>query len=244
MGSTTDENRATATAGVGARSAGEGAPSADGHRRAVIAPKAPAAEAWHVVRAALHDTWSDLLNTALINLLWMVLTLLVVTAPAAAVALFYTGNRIAHGEPTDPRDFLVAVRRYFGLGWRWGVLQAIVLFLLVGDITLTGGLSSSSTGQLAQGLYVAGLAFWLLLQIFVLAFLFEQESPRFRVALRNGIVMIGNNLLFSAVLGALILLVLGAGVLLFCITSAAGGVFLSLVGSHAVLNRLDARPEA
>jgi hypothetical protein len=214
--------------------------SADIARRG--ATSAPVSEAWHVVRAALHDTWGDLFNTAVINLLWLVLTVPVVTAPPAAVALFTTGHRVAHGEPTDPRDFLVAFCHYFGLGWRWGALQAIVLFLLVGDVYLTGRLSPTPGGWLAQGLYMTGLAFWLLLQVIALAFLFEQESPSLRSALRNGVVMIGNNLVFSAVLGLLILLLLGAGVLLFCITLAAGGVFLSLVGNHAVLNRLGARP--
>ncbi|MEJ2208020.1 MAG: YesL family protein [Anaerolineae bacterium] len=200
-----------------------------------------AAQAWHVVRAALHDTWEDLLNTAIINLLWLILTVLVVTAPPAAVALFYTANRIARGEPTDPLDFLAAFRRYFGLGWRWGALQVVMLFLLVGDVYLSGRLSPAPAGRLAQGLYLAGLAFWLLLQVLSLAFLFEQESPSVRLALRNGVVMLGNNLLFSAALGLLVLLLLAAGVLFFCVASAAGGVFVALVGNHAVLNRLDAR---
>ncbi|MCL7454957.1 MAG: YesL family protein, partial [Anaerolineae bacterium] len=90
-------------------------------------------EAWCVVRAALRDTWGDLLTAAVVNLLWLVFTMVIVTAPAAALALFYVGNRIAHGEPTDPRDFLQAFSRYFRTGWRWGLIQVIVLFILMGD---------------------------------------------------------------------------------------------------------------
>ncbi len=199
-------------------------------------------EAWHVICAALRGIWSDLLTTAIVNLMWLGLTLLVVPAPPAALALFYVGNRLAHGDPTDPRDFLPALRRYFGLGWRWGLLQLAVLFVLVGDVVLTGRLGGgSAAGRLAQGFYLAGLAFWLLLQVYALAFLFEQETPSLRLALRNGVVLLGQNPLFSLTLGLLLVILLTLGIVFFCATTAVGGVFLALVGNHAVLNRLAAR---
>jgi uncharacterized membrane protein YesL len=203
------------------------------------------AEAWHVVRAALRDTWGDLLTTAVVNLLWLVFTLVIVTAPPAALALFYVGHRIAHGDATDPRDFLQALGRYFRAGWRWGLIQGVVLFLLVGDVFLCGRLGGdSAAGRLAQGLYLGGLAIWLLLQLYALAFLFEQETPSMRLALRNGASMLGRNLVFSVTLGVLILLVLTVGTIVFLVTLAAGGVFVALVGNHAVLNRVAAHRAA
>jgi len=195
-------------------------------------------DAWHVIRAALRDTWNDLLTTAVVNLLWLVLTLLVVTAPPAMLALFYVGNRIAHGEPTDPGDFLRAVRRFFGAGWRWGLVNGALVFILIADVILTGRLSQSSGARFAQGLYLAGLGVWLLLQLYVLPFLCEQESPGLRQALRNGAVMMGANIRFSVALGILLLIALLAGTAFFLVSVAAGGIFLALVGNHAVLNRL------
>lgn len=198
-------------------------------------------EAWRVVRAALRDTWSDLLTTAVVNLLWLGLTLPVVTAPPATLALFGVGNRLAHGEPTDVRDFWSAFRRHFHLGWRWGLLQLAVLPVLIGDLILTGRLGGgSAAGRLAQGFYLAVLAAWLLLQLYTLAFLLEQEEPRLRTALRNGMVMVGQNPLFSLTLGVLLLALLAVGVLFFFVTIAAGGLFLALAANHAVLNRLEA----
>jgi uncharacterized membrane protein YesL len=202
-------------------------------------------DAWHVVRAALRDTWNDLLTTAVVNLLWLVFTLVIVTAPPAALALFYVGNRISHGEPTDPRDFVQALGRYFRTGWRWGLVQVIVLLVLAGDILLSGRLGGgSAAGLLAQGFYLAGLLIWLLLQPYALAFLFEQESASVRLALRNGVSMLGRNLLFSLTLGILLLVALLAGTAFFLVSLAAGGVFVSLVGNHAVLNRLAAHRAA
>jgi uncharacterized membrane protein YesL len=196
-------------------------------------------EAWYVVRAALRDTWSDLLTTAVVSLMWLGLTLLLVPAPPAALALFYVGNRLAHGDPTDPGDFWQAFRRYFRLSWRWGALQLGVLVVLVGDVVLSARLGGDSAiGRLAQGFYLAALAAWLLLQLYTLAFLFEQEQPRLRTALRNGAVMMGQNPLFSVALGFLLLALLAVGIVFFFVTTAVGGVFVALAGNHAVLNRL------
>lgn len=195
-------------------------------------------DAWRVIRAALGDLWGDLLTTTVCNLLWVVLSLLVVTGPPATVALFHVANRIAHGEATDPGDFLRALLRYPSVGWRWGLVNGVMLFLLVGDVILTGRLSQSATARLAQGFFVAALAIWLLLQLYVLPLLFEQETLSLRLALRNGAVMLGTNVPFSVVLGALLLFVLLAGTLFFLVTFAAGGIFVALAGNHAVRNRL------
>ena len=91
---------------------------------------------------------------------------------------------------------------------------------------------------------MAGLLAWLLVQLYALPFLFEQETPSVRLALRNGVSMLGSNLLFSATLGVLLAVALAVGILFFLVTFAAGGVFLALVGNHAVLNRLAAHRAA
>jgi uncharacterized membrane protein YesL len=201
-------------------------------------------DAWDVLNKALHGVWNDLLTTALCNLLWLFFSLLIITAPPATLALFYVGNRLAHGEPTDAGDFLRGLRRYFGLGWRWGLLHGSLLFFLLGDVILTGQLSQSAVGRLAQGFYLAALGVWLLLQLYVLPFLFEQETPSVRLALRNGAAMLGANLRFSVTLGLLLVCVLLLGTLLFLISIAAGSIFLALAGNHAVLNRLEAHRAA
>lgn len=199
-------------------------------------------DAWRVVRAALANLWHDLFTTAVVNLSWLLLCLPVVTGPPATLALFYTANRIASGEVTDPQDFFRALPRYFWLGWRWGLLNLVMLVVLVGDILLSGRLGADSNGaRLVQGLYLAGLAFWLLLQLYVLGLVFEQEEPSLRMALRNGALMLGTNLVFSTSLLLLILLALILGSLLFFVSLAAGGLFVALVANHAVRNRLAAQ---
>lgn len=197
-------------------------------------------QAWHIIGAALRDIWNDLVTAALCNLLWTAGMLSLVGGPPATLALFYVANRVTRGEAVDMRNFWNALRRYFGLGWRWGSVNLAMCCVLVGDVILTGQLSQSDTARWIQGGFAALLAGWLMLQLYALPFLFEQETPSLRQAWRNGAVMIGNNISFSLGLVSLMACTLLAGVVLFCLSLAVGGWFVALAANHAVLNRLAA----
>ncbi len=199
-----------------------------------------AATLWCIVRAALRDIWNDLVTTSLCNLLWLVFNLTVVAGPPATLALFYVAHRLAHGEATDLGDFMHALRRYFGLGWKWGLVCFALAFVLAGDVVLTGRLSQSAAARWIQGGFAAALAAWLFLQLYALPFLFEQETPAVRQALRNGAVMLGGNLVFSVGLGIALAVLLLAGVVLSCVTLAIGGILVALMANYAVLDRLEA----
>ena len=195
-------------------------------------------DAWNVIRAASRQTWADIFTTLVVNLLWFFFNLLIITGPPATLALFYVGNRMARDEPTDPGDFMAALRRYFAAGWRWGALNLFIIFFLVSDYILTGRLLEGETARIVQGFYLLLLVIWSFLQLYVLPLLLEQERPELMQALRNAAVMFGRNLGFSLTLAALVAAVLFTGVAFFLVTAAAGSVFLALVGNHAVLNRL------
>lgn len=191
-----------------------------------------------VIKSALGSIWDELLMSAVYNLLWLLAIVLLIPGPPATLALFYVANRMANGEVVDLSDFTRAFKRYWGIGWRWGLINLLLLFILVGDIFLTGRLSTSPAARIFQGFYLAALAVWVLVQIFALPFLFEQKEPNLRQALRNSIVLIGRNLAFAVGVGLLTGLVVLLGTALFMISGAAGGIFVALVGNHAVLNRL------
>lgn len=191
-----------------------------------------------VFREALQDVWDDLWATAAVNLLWLLSIFLVLPAPPATLALFYYANRRAHGELSGLGDFFSAFRRYWKPAWRWGLLNAALVALLAGDVLLTGNLSHSAFAQLTQGFYLAVLGAWLLVQLYALPFLFEQENPSLRLALRNSAAMIGRNLPFSLGLGLLLIVALFLGMVLFMVSLAAGGTFIAAAANHAVINRV------
>jgi hypothetical protein len=191
-----------------------------------------------IIRAALRDAADDLFTTAVTHLLWLVLTLPIITAPPAAVALFYVANRKAHGEVTDVGDFFLALRRYFWPAWRWGLANALLVFFLIGDLVLTGRLSQSPVARLIQGFYLVLLLIWLFLQLYALPFLLEQAEPSLRQAWRNAAVMLGKNVGFSLALAAALAVVLLLSTLFFLVVVAAGGLLVALIANHAVLDRL------
>lgn len=191
-----------------------------------------------IIRAALRDIADDLFVTAVVNLLWLILTLLIVAAPPAIVALFYVGNRKAHGEVTEVSDFFFALRHYFWPAWRWGLVNVIILLFLWGDVVLTGYLSQSPFARFAQGFYLILLVIWLFLQLYALPLIFEQEQPSLRLAWRNAAVMLGQNVGFSLALAVALAAVLLVSTVFFLVIMAAGGILVALVANHAVLNRL------
>ncbi len=197
-------------------------------------------KALEIILQALGDAWADLWTVLVINLIWLIAQLLIVPGPPATMAIFYFANRAAHGEVADLSDFFKALRGNWGLAWRWGLLNYALLVILIGDFFLMGNFKQATVGHLVQGFYLTVLFAWLLLQLFALPFLSEQETPGIRLALRNGAVMIGKNLVFSLALGVFLAILLAAGVFIFMLSFAFGGMILASAGNHAVIDRLKA----
>jgi magnesium-transporting ATPase (P-type) len=197
--------------------------------------------AFRILGRAFRDTWQEFWTILVIHLLFLLGTILILPGPPATLALFYYGNRIAHGEMANERDFLGAIRKYWSPGWRWGLINLLVIGLLTGDYYLIGNLvNNSSTAYFLQGLYITLLALWFLLQLFALPFLFEQTQPSVSQALRNSAVFIGKNLVFVLVLALLLGLSLIIGTLAFMLTFAFGGAFVAFASNRAVLKELAA----
>lgn len=196
------------------------------------------AEVWSIVRQSLGDLWNDLWSTAMINLAWLICQVLVLPGPPATLALFYYGNRLAHGEMADIGDFWHALRRSWRPAWRWGLVNLALIGLLIGDVRLTGGMGPGAPARFAHSFYLAVLGGWCLMQLYSLPFLFEQEEASLRLALRNAAVMIGRNPTFSFGLMLLLAMTLVVGTLFFLFSVAGGAIFLAIAGNRAVLNRL------
>jgi uncharacterized membrane protein YesL len=195
--------------------------------------------AFRILGLSFRDAWQELWTILIVNLLFLLGNLLIITGPPATLALFFYGNRIAHGEVANERDFLEAIRKFWGPAWCWGLINLLMIGLLTGDYYLIGNLTDNpEMASFVQGLYVALLLSWLLLQLFALPFLFEQNQPSVLQALRNAAVFIGRNLLFVLVFALLLGISLAIGTLAFMLTFAFGGAFVAFASNHAVLEHL------
>lgn len=195
--------------------------------------------ALRILGMAFRDVWQELWTILIVQLLFLLGCLLIIPGPPVTVAMFYYANRIAHDELATERDFLHAIRQYWKPAWRWGGLNLLVIGLLVGDFYLTGNWESNpELVSYLQGFYAAVLVLWLLLQIFALPFLFEQQEPSVRQALRNATVFIRYNWLLVLAMSLLLATSLALGVLVFLLTFVFGAALVSFAGNHAVLEGL------
>lgn len=195
-----------------------------------------------VLGLALRDIWQELWTILIVNLLFLLATILIIPGPPATLALFYYGNRIAHGETATERDFLQALRTYWKPAWRWGMVNFLAIGILTLDYVLIERVvANTNTASFLQGLYLTLLTVWLLVQLFIPPFLLEQEQPKVSQALRNAVMFIHRNLLFVLVLAVLLVLSLAAGTLVFMLSLAFGGALVVFVSNHAVLQDLPNR---
>src|SRR5215216_4517157 len=118
---------------------------------------------------AFRDVWKEMWTILIVHLIFLFGNILIILGPPVTVALFFYGNRVAHGEMTDANDFFLAILNYWKPAWRWGFLNLLIFGVLLGDYYLTGKLiRSSDTAHFVQGLYITLISVWLLIQVFAL----------------------------------------------------------------------------
>jgi hypothetical protein len=124
------------------------------------------------------------IDLILLNLIWFVTSVPVITAIPALGALFYATNQMAHTGSGTWRGFAEGFRRCFWLSWRWGVINAVVLGMFGLTAWFYVHVDRSWSAPLRL-LVFALLAAWIELQLFTFPLLLEQADQRFVVALRN-----------------------------------------------------------
>ena len=134
------------------------------------------------------DAYHETFDLFVVNLLWALLTIPVVTAPPAAAALYYATNRIAQGTYVNWRTFMEGFRLFFWMGWRWALLNLLIISVLVSNYIfyLQQQLPWSGWGQWVMLIFAI---LWYLLQVYTFPLLIEQKDRRLRTALRNSMVL-------------------------------------------------------
>ena len=171
------------------------------------------------------------------NLLWALLSLPIITAPAAWAALVYMSRCAYLNSTVSLDDFWQGFRANLKRGAVMALLNVLVLGINIWNLLAYQNQASA----LALGLravWLLALAAWILLQFYMWPLLYELKQPSLLGAFRNAAVMILRNPLYSFTLFIIILLLgiistvlVGAWVL---VTASA----LAALSSGAVLERL------
>lgn len=148
----------------------------------------------------LFGAYYDLISLILVNLIWFLLTLPVVTAIPALGGLYYATNRLAHRTPADWRTFLEGFRAHFWLSWRWGLMNVVSFGILGSSLWFYSQVEAGWAGWL-HALIIGLLLWWFMIQVLTYPFLLEQTDRRLSVALRNSLVMLVRRPLFTVLTG-------------------------------------------
>lgn len=135
----------------------------------------------------LVDAFTNGVELLTVNILWLLFTILIIPAPAAAAGLFYTTHVMASGRAVTWQHFFEGFRKYWKVGLVWLLTNLVVVALISGSFFFYASLAEEGYRwlQAATGLILVG---WLFIQIYTFPLLLEQETPSLRVAMRNSIV--------------------------------------------------------
>lgn len=192
-----------------------------------------------VVRSAIVDLWDNAFLAIFCSLVWLFLTLLIIPGPPATVALFALSASIVKQERLlEFGDYLRAVWRNFGVGWRWAAINIPVLLIIVVDIRAVPRMFSPDAALTIQLAFYLALAIWIVVNWYALAFLFQQEKPSVLQALRNGGVLLLQHPWFSLALMLATALLLALSLVMVIVNMLFGPMLVGLIGTHAVVDRL------
>lgn len=173
------------------------------------------------------------------NVFWAVLTLLIVTAPAAFAGMARLSHRL-HRHPSASLDeFWTGVREHILRSIPIAVANVALVYVTLSNLLHYAQMPGFGF-TLLRGWWIVMLVAWFVLQYFAWCFYYAMERPSYRGAARNALVMIIHNPGFTLS----ILLVAGVVVLISTLLPAAwfliAAAALVSMASSAVLDRLRA----
>jgi uncharacterized membrane protein YesL len=173
-------------------------------------------------RRALWKTYDHIGLLVLANLLWIVLSLPLVTAPAATAGLFHLARELPGDGKPGVHLFFAGFRRHFWPAFKVGVADLAAALVLWVNIDFYSHLRG---GGALPGMLLAALMIWLsllfaLMHVHIFPMLVVGERS-LRQLLRKSLLLTLDNLLFTIGLGAQTL-----ALTVLCVITGAGLVFL------------------
>jgi uncharacterized membrane protein YesL len=171
------------------------------------------------------------------NVLWVFLSLFIITAPAAWAGLMKMSHHAYYHPSTDIHDFWDGFKENFKRGLVLTLLNFIIIGINIWN--LAAYRESVGVGVIALRLvWLSVLWVWFTVQLYMWALFYEMETPTLWGAMRNALVMLVLNPFFTLGLWlGLILLLIFSTVLPVSWLLLTGGA-LAAIANSAVRDRL------
>ncbi len=189
---------------------------------------------WRSLRH-LND-WASLYVWA--NILWLILSLPIITAPAAWAGLVRM-SRVAHTQPTaDIGEFWAGFRESIGRGVIISVANALFIFINVVNFTSYLGANGLIFDVLRAIWILIGLI-WFTVQFYLWPLYYEMKVPTLFGALKNAGIMLYLNPLFTLGIWFCIAVIIAISIFLVLPWALLTGSALAILATGAVFNRLE-----
>ena len=152
------------------------------------------------IRTVLDTIRYDFGELIVSNILWLLLSLPIITIPPAFAGLYYATSKLAQNESVTRQTFVEGFKKYFRASYGWFFSNLVVLGILLINIDLSIRVPELSWLQNLTGVYLVFLVYWILLQLYTFPLLIQQDKPRIGLALRNSAILWFRNILFSFLL--------------------------------------------
>ena len=200
--------------------------------------------AFRIFWEALKDFWDELFTLILMNIVTVLLAIPVVTFPPAMAGLWSVANLVAKGRTAHWSDYFEGFRHYFLKAWGLALLNILVAIIVFTNVRFyTPGNApfdiNPTLSLWVQALFAGMALVWLLLQVYPLALLLEQEDQRLRVVLRNAVVLFIAHPGFTIVLVLLMLIVAAISTVIPALWLLGTVALFAVVCNKAVLYLLE-----
>lgn len=190
-------------------------------------------QAFAAVGRALRVWWREPFTFILLNIVWLIMQIPLITGPAATATLYNSAYRAVQGDYLTPRQTLEEFRRLFLPALIWGVLNLIIVGAVVFNLAAYRE-ASGLLWSVLRGLWASIGASWLAINVFYWPFWLEQERPTIRTTLFNCVVLIGKRPLYALTLVATTAVVVAGSILLTLPLAAVMMSWVALIGTVAV----------
>ena len=188
---------------------------------------------------ALRNWYDALIMMVMLNLVWFALSLSIILLPPATAAMYEITSELAHGRSQGFGEFAAALRQYFVKSWLWALLNILVAAVVWSNLVFYGQWHTVPA-QIMQGVVLALTIFWVTIQFYFWPYMTEMTDHRITQALRNAFLTTLAAPLFTFTLVIVSALVMLLSVGMIAPLGLAMTSLLALLGSHAVLDRLEA----
>ena len=199
-------------------------------------------------KRSVWSTYDHIGLLVLTNLLWVVLCLPVVTAPAATAGLFHLAREVARGRNPSLRDFFVGFRRHFLPAFKVGLVDLAALLVLWVNIDFYSHMRGGAVipGMLLAATMVWVAALFLLMHAHLYPLLAGGESSLRQLLRKSALLTLDNlaftvGITFQALSLSVLCVVTGAGLVL--INGSAVAVLLT-TGHRELLRKYAEDPES